>query len=270
MSSNEKYITEKYFDSKYFTFKTFRHGMDPGSEKLVFALRYQVYCLERGFLPVDDYPDGLECDEYDEHSTYVVAINQSNIVVGALRVVAPPEGIPFPFQTHCTRLFNRPALPSARDCVEVSRVVVSKVYRRRADDTSYGFSTALLDAPPLSAIITPSQADSRRKLHPDILLGILRHAYQYCKEVGVGYWYVAIEPSLARMLRRINFAFEAIGEEEDYYGPVTPYILAIDKFESDVSRNCPAMFNWFQSELAPEYRVPRINTTSTSCMNAWT
>ena len=249
-----------YVDSSYFTFKTFRRGEDPYTEDMIFALRYQVYCLERVFLPPSNYPDGLEIDEYDDYSTYVSATNQSNLVVGGLRVVSPPEGKVFPFQTHCKRLFKDTSLPPTRDCVEVSRVVISKVYRRRADDTRIGVSSGLLNPPPDQASITVSQKNEHgRKQHPEILLGILRQAYRHCKKTGVSYWYVAIEPALARLLQRINFGFEAIGEEEDYYGPVTPYILAINKFESDLSRNNPAMFAWFQAALDESDRVS-VNT----------
>lgn len=249
MNTNQD-IAANYADSHYFTFKTFGCGTDPYNEELVFALRYQVYCLEKVFLPASDYPDGLERDEYDDFSTYVSATNQANIVVGGLRVVRPPDGMLFPFQTHCKRLFKEKSLPPARDCVEVSRVVISKVYRRRADDTRFGVSSKLLEDPTNQEINRDSQSNEHgRKQQPEILLGILRQAYKHCKEIGVSYWYVATEPALARLLNRLNFAFEAIGEEEDYYGPVTPYLLSIDKFEFDLRRNNPAMFAWFQASL---------------------
>ena len=239
-----------FFDSQYFTFKTFGCGTDSYNEALIYALRYQVYCLERFFLAADDYPDGLEKDEYDDCSTFVSATNQSNDLIGGMRVVRPPEGMPFPFQQHCTHLFNEKSLPPARDCVEISRVVISKACRRRADDTVYGISSKLLEISPNQANITSIQNSKLdRKLHPEILLGILRQGYKHSKEIGVSHWYVAMERSLARMLLRINFVFEAIGEEVNYYGPVAPYILAINKFESDMSRNHPAMFDWFQSAL---------------------
>ncbi len=259
MSKNQDKAA-KYADRGYFTCKTFGCGTDPYNEELVFGLRYQVYCLERGFLPADNYPDGLERDEYDDYSTYVSATNQANIVVGALRVVRPPEGMPFPFQTHCTRLFNTPPLPPPHECVEVSRVIISKVYRRRADDTSLGISSKLLeDSTDHVNMMASENNEHGRKQQPEILLGILRQMYRHCKKIGVSYWYAATEPSLARMLQRINLTFEAIGEQEDYYGLVTPYILAVDKFEHDLSRNNPAMFAWFQAALDESDRVT-VNT----------
>ena len=37
--------------------------------KEIYRVRYEVYCQECGFLPTSDYPDGLEIDEFDEHSS---------------------------------------------------------------------------------------------------------------------------------------------------------------------------------------------------------
>jgi len=236
----------QYSDSPYFLFKTFPCGSDPETEDLVFALRYQIYCLERGFLPTEDYPDGLEQDEYDKFSTYVIAVNHSGVIVGSLRIIRVPDAMPFPFQQHCKGLFEGNPLPHPGECVEVSRVIVNKSYRRRAEDNELGFSPRLLE----SSTETPSQNEEKRHtVQPEILMGILRQAYAHCKKSGVTHWYVAVEPALARLLKKINFAFEAIGEEEDYYGPVTPYILAIAQFESDLEANAPAVFQWFQEAL---------------------
>jgi len=40
-----------------------------------YSLRYQVYCVERKFLPARDYPAGLEIDEFDRHSIHVGAVD---------------------------------------------------------------------------------------------------------------------------------------------------------------------------------------------------
>ena len=40
-----------------------------------YRLRYQVYCLERKFLRAEDYPEGLEHDEFDRHSIHVGAVD---------------------------------------------------------------------------------------------------------------------------------------------------------------------------------------------------
>jgi N-acyl amino acid synthase of PEP-CTERM/exosortase system len=168
----------------------------------------------------------------------------------------------FPFQQHCTRLFPGNPLPSMNECAEISRVVVSKALKRCVS------GAALEPAPrPSGIVLDPSRVAARqtqentRGTATSILLGMIRQTYRYSKNAGIKYWYVAVESALARMLRRMNFLIEAIGEEQDYYGPVTPCILAIAKFEADLRRNDPAMFDWFASALTEKVEMP-LNTLS--------
>ncbi|MFZ4701964.1 MAG: PEP-CTERM/exosortase system-associated acyltransferase [Candidatus Methylumidiphilus sp.] len=241
--------------SPHFTFKTFAAGTDTYNEERMFALRYQVYCLERSFLPSDDYPNGLEHDSYDTYSTHIAALSLSDLLVGGLRLVTPADGNPFPFQAHCTELFANRTQPPNHECAEISRLVISKLYRRRAGDTMFGVPSQLLDETPLP----PNAFDrrksqrgeaDRRKLQPEILLGLLRQVYRHCKLHGIGYWYMAMEKSLTRLLERMfYFAVEHIGEQVDYYGPVTPCILSMEQFDHALSRGDPILFAWFQDSL---------------------
>ena len=41
---------------------------DPELMERSYRLRYQVYCVERGFLDAGDYPEQLERDEFDRYS----------------------------------------------------------------------------------------------------------------------------------------------------------------------------------------------------------
>jgi N-acyl amino acid synthase of PEP-CTERM/exosortase system len=241
------------FNSPYFRFKTFAADA-PGLERL-FALRYQVYCLERSFLPPGDYPSGLEWDEYDAFSTHVAAYSLTDILVGAIRLVTPPDGERFPFQAHCTRLFADRAHPPNHECAELSRLVISKLYRRRAGDTVFGVSSQLLEEP-----LPPHNADDRRKaqrggnerrnLQPDILLGIFRQAYRHCQRQGIGHLYMALEKPLVRLLERLfYFSLEPIGEPVDYYGPVIPCVLPMEHFDHALSHGDPVLFAWFQEVL---------------------
>ena len=38
-------------------------------------IRYQVYCVENPFENTDEYPDGLECDEFDSHAVHSLLIH---------------------------------------------------------------------------------------------------------------------------------------------------------------------------------------------------
>ena len=53
-----------------------------------YRLRYQVYCCERNFLPVEDYPDGRESDEFDRHSVHVGVLDAWGDLAATARVVS--------------------------------------------------------------------------------------------------------------------------------------------------------------------------------------
>jgi Acetyltransferase (GNAT) domain len=73
-------------------------GMD-GIERL----RYEVYCLECGFLDPADYLDRREQDEYDGYSVHLAGFNSEGDVIASLRLVRDsPLG--FPLEAHSKEL----------------------------------------------------------------------------------------------------------------------------------------------------------------------
>lgn len=212
----------------------------------IYALRYEVYCLECNFLPAENYPDGLEFDEYDSYSTLFAACNHSDEVIGTARLIQCPDDEPFPFEIHCNTLHEHIALPPKHECGELSRLIVHKNYRRRRDDSLEGVSREFM----LSTIPAPQVSDQpampeRRINSPEILLGLYRQMYHYSLDAGVRYWYAAMERSLARILRGFNFTFKPIGSESNYYGPVTPYIADLRELEHNLRTRNPDLLAWF-------------------------
>ena len=248
----EETTTPESSYSPHFNFRIFAAEMDPSDERLVFALRYQVYCLERFFLPVENYPTGIEQDEYDACSTHIAAYSLTGFLVGSLRLVTPLNGDRFPFEEHCTELFTDREHPPRNKCTEISRLVISKLYRRRTNDTIYGVSSQLVEEYPEDQDINDRRKEKRddserRKLQPEILLGLLKHVYLHCKRHGISHAYMALEKPLLRLLHRLLFcSLEPIGEQADYYGPVIPCILSVEYFEEALSNGDPLLFTWFQ------------------------
>ena len=106
-----------------------------------YSLRYQVYCLERKFLRAEDYPQGLEIDEFDRHSIHVGAVDARGELAGTARAVKISE-IGLPLFRHCTTFPDEMERhPPTTRLVEVGRLSVSRSYRRRTDDDAYGVTT---------------------------------------------------------------------------------------------------------------------------------
>src|ERR1700732_5361152 len=138
-----------------------------------YALRYRVYCLERKFLRAENYPLGLEIDEFDRHSIHVGAVDALGELAGTARVVNISE-IGLPLFRHCTTFpqeWEGHAAPQR--LVEVGRLSVSRTYRRRAEDDSYGVKNAV----PSGGTATNRRAE-RRRGREDVLLTLLKALYQ--------------------------------------------------------------------------------------------
>lgn len=219
-----------------------------------YALRYQVYCLEKGFLPEEDYPSGLEFDEFDDNSLHFGAFNLQGDIVGTVRLVMS-SSMGFPLVDHCQidedelpcTLNNSSVINESAHIAEVSRLAVSKLYRRRSGDGLYcltGVEDEFID-----------NGVSRRR-RPEIVLGLYKILYQESKRQGIKSWFAAMEQSLSRLLGHFSFNFIQIGPKVDYYGPVSPFFVEINDIEKGVYSNRPDLFWEFveglEAELLPE------------------
>lgn len=222
----------------YFSAFTSAKGTSLAMLERAYELRYEVYCLDCGFLPSEDYPEGRERDKYDEESVHFFVDNLRKELVGYVRLIAADAMGNFPWQEHCTSLFQGIALPKPENSLEISRLMVRRDYRRRRGDLLSGV-TATSDE-------EGARAGERRAESPQILLSLYRQMYQYSVAAGIRYWYAAMERPLARVLDRMGFGFKQLGVEADYFGPVAPYAADLRRLEASLAENNPALLAWFQ------------------------
>jgi N-acyl amino acid synthase of PEP-CTERM/exosortase system len=242
------------------TYFDFRRLDDPAELAESYRLRWQVYCQERGFLPAADYPDGLETDRHDARAVVFGAFaRRDGAMVGTVRLVRSPD-LDLPLFEHCA--IERQRLPAGLDparCGEISRLAVSKSYRRRAGDGLYGLADPIDDASSPNPDGRP-----RRRNRPEIVLGLYKTLYQESRRSGIDYWFAAMEESLSRLLARFAFRFQTAGPETDYYGPVTPSFCCVREMEEMVCRRCPALAEELSAGLDPELLPPALRAPSVS------
>lgn len=200
-----------------------------------FKLRFEVYCQECGFLPAADYPGGRERDGYDAQSAHFCSFNLAGELVGYVRLVRAGAAQTFPFQNNCQLASPTAARPNAADSAEISRLMVRHDYRRRRHDILSGVSVQPDAATP---------GHEKRRDTPQILLSLYRQMYVYSLQHGIRHWYAAMEPALARVLTRMDFAFVQVGPQADYYGPVAPYLADLRELESRLGGSNPALMSW--------------------------
>lgn len=229
---------------RYFYLRRYDGRVDASELDPIYALRYAIYCVECGFLSPEDYPAGLESDEYDVRSQLFAASNDADEIVGTSRlVVCESADQEAPLMVHCPPDSGFEPPPWA-EVAEVSRLAVNKNYRRRQGDTVFGVNEGELDREPEEVDI---DSGKRRANAPLLVLGLYREMYRYSRSNGIRYWYAAMEDSLARVLAFFGFNFKVIGPRHDYYGPVRPYLGDLDVLEADLRASNPDLLAWFQA-----------------------
>jgi N-acyl amino acid synthase of PEP-CTERM/exosortase system len=214
-----------------------------------YRLRYQVYCLERGFLRPEDYPLGLETDEFDCISSHVGAVDAHGELAGTARLVKNTAA-GFPLLHHCSIFPQERAHDTPNDrLVEVGRLSVSRHYRRRVTDGAVIAGNA---HNPRRAM--DYQGGNRRKARGNVLLTIIKAVYQQSRRLGATHWLAATEPSLQRVLGRHGVPFRQIGPESDYFGLVAPYRMDVEEFDQVIQSGRFPELEGFDLGLEPAFR----------------
>jgi len=209
-----------------------------------FKLRFQVYCNECHFINPQDYPQNYESDEFDKDSIHFVALDSSNSVIGTVRLILP-KVTKFPIEQHCPTLKIDADTFDRTKTAEVSRLVISKLLRRRAGDGLY-----------YEQQVDDFSGDSQsgvffRRVRP-MAFGLYRIMYHESKRLGIRYWFALMEKKLWLLLKLHGFIFKPIGEEVDFYGMVRPYLADLTEIENNVRTKFPKFFEYFMEGLELE------------------
>ena len=175
-------------------------------------LRYQVYCVENNFEDPAQNPGGLERDKYDSHSVHALLLHRaSRMIVGTMRLVLHKPGVRhgcLPFHNVCghPRLLDPDFLPF-ETTAELSRFAISKQFRRRINDGTYG-----------QAYDPDELVGTGRRAIPHIALGLMTMALQFGIHRRIEHVCAVMEPALLRLLSRFGIHFELLGPQIDYHG----------------------------------------------------
>lgn len=207
----------------------------------VFKLRYKIYCEEWGFEKPEDYPGGLETDEFDKYSLHFAAVlKDTNQLIGTVRIILNSEK-GFPLERHCKIDVNLTGFN--RDKIgEISRLAISKEYHRRLEDRFIYKDIAGYD-PEICRF-----TNNRRK-RQEIVIGLYKCIYVESKKMGLTHWYAVMTKGLKLLLKRMGIFFVPIGPDIYYHGIRTPYLGSIEAIENEVLRVNPELYKEFLEGL---------------------
>jgi N-acyl-L-homoserine lactone synthetase len=190
-------------------------------------LRYQVYCIERGY---ETSISGQEIDEFDSHSRHVILRHSSTgKIVGATRLILPKIGRKenfFPLQTLCNEgiLDDLPLATTA----EISRFALSKQHR---------------------VMGAASVAVMR--------IGLMKGIVQISRESGLTHWCALMDRSLVRLLEATAIHFRSLGPLVQHRGLRQPVYGIIDAVLGRVRCREAAIWDFVTEGGRFDMRPPR-------------
>lgn len=210
---------------------------------LIHRLRYQVYVNEWCFEKPEDHPNGLEQDEYDRSSLHFYACSRnSDEVIGSARIILGSD-LPFPIERH----FDVSSLSSAgrrEKMAEISRLAISKDYRRRAiDRVIFSRGDTPLDESEADPVVTQPGVQERRKCEHELIRGLYLLIYRESLMLGLTHWYAVMARGLYVILSRWGIDFRQIGPEKYYHGMRAPYVVDIRAMEQSLAKKNPELAN---------------------------
>ncbi|HET6351016.1 MAG TPA: GNAT family N-acyltransferase [Coriobacteriia bacterium] len=145
-------------------------------------IRYQVYCLEKGWVDPATCPDGLESDEYDDDAVhFLVADHDSGRVLGSTRIL----------------LGSKVTLPAVK----------------YLDPSLHGFAPSEV----IEASRMASLPASRSQSHA-IFLGLGQAMWEWAIDHEIGAWMALADAPVYRLMQLVGMPIIGSGKPVDYIG----------------------------------------------------
>ena len=197
--------------------------------KAAYRIRYQVYCKENHFEDRNLFPDQMETDEYDSHSSHsLVHCKTTGEYAGLVRLVLPDPtnpNKPMPVEKYADLINYKTNLrlqTIPRDSLaEVSRFCISRKARQACFAKSLRFvgnQTSALDANSYNNL-----------LQQYTTLGLFSGVIRMGEQNNITHILAVMQPALLRLLSHFGIHFHKIGPLIDYHGKRQPVIGVLDE-----------------------------------------
>lgn len=213
-------------------------------------LRYEIYCLEKGYENPDQFENNLEQDALDEDSAHGLLIFvPTDAPVGTVRLILPQVSHLnrlFPIEEHCEFLPANKEYQKGhailekvnrKKLAEVSRFSISKSFRKRLGEakTTHGFTDTE------QALIKLND----RRFIPHLTIGLIKVIFHLSYEHKITNWFAAMEPKLREsVIKRYHLQFHPLGPTVDYHGIRQPFITNIASAAQEIRHKDKLIWNY--------------------------
>jgi len=171
------------------------------SKNIHYNLRYQIFCLEKGFEEADKFKDEMEKDIYDDNAIHFL-VKGNNRWIGSFRLVIDQFGN-LPFQK-VSALGSSQFLQRNLEIAEFSRLGILRPFQK------------LRNGQP------PKESSENES---EIMLKMIHAGVDYCRTNGIGHIIILCRRSISRVLNQFGLEARPIGPAVFHHGPRIPFVF---------------------------------------------
>lgn len=212
-------------------------------------IRYQVFCLDKGFEDPARFSAAQETDAWDDHSAHFIVQNKiTSQWVAATRLVLPHAALGLPVDK--LNVFDRKEMGESIDQVgEVSRFCIisnaSNVETRRMN----------IQLP--SALEEWGIGAIGKRQQFEVTLGMIRAVGIYALKRELDCVMLITDP-FARMLRTLGVVLRQVGPSVDHRGMRTPYLIAMRESVMSMGKKSSAVRSLFRRSKHAYVRISSV------------
>ncbi len=226
-------------------------------------IRYQVFCLDKGFEDPEAFSAAQETDAWDEQAAhFIVQDKNTRQWVAATRLVLPKTGRPLPVDS--LNAFDRRMLedPSTR-IGEISRFCI--IGNRSNIEVN-----SQLEPDPNSLAAWGIGAIGKKQQF-EVTLGMIRAAGIYALKRNIDFCIMLITDAFARMLRKLGVTLVQAGPAVDHRGMRTAYLVDMRKSVMSMAKKSSAVRDLFRRSKHAYVRISSVAIDDTiDCVSEYT
>lgn len=233
---------------RYFTVD---FAFDEKLKQEVFRTRFNVYCKEFKYEPIENFPDEQELDDFDLHSLHcLIRHKETGQAAGCVRLVPADlneQCSVLPFEKYCLdsldhEFVNGLKLDRTTVC-EISRLAVDGAFRRRPNEALDRFGN----------IQEMTFGEEERRVFPLIAVSAFLASTSLTVLTGRTNVFAMMEPFLPRLLKRSGIVFHRAGRDIDYHGIRAPYFITTQSALDNMKPELKELYDAIHARICAEY-----------------
>ena len=223
-------------------------------------IRYQVFCLDKGFEDPGAFSTAQETDAWDDRSAHFIVQNKNTRQwVAATRIVLPKRGSPLPVDS--LGAFDRERLedPDLK-VAEISRFCIIRNRGSAGVERGMQPNPNSLEAWGIGPIGKAQQFE--------VTIGMIRTMVIFVLKRGLTYCVLLVTDAFARLLRKLGLKLTQVGPVTEHRGMRTVYMIDMRETAMLMSKKSSAVRSMFRRSRHAYVRISSVaSNESVDCVS---